>query len=72
MAGIRLPNAIVQVFNRWGTEVYYSEGQYLEEWNGTNKDGKLLPSATYFYVIDTKKKSQRPFNGYLELQTNQP
>ena len=26
----------------------------------------------YFYVIDTKKKSQRPFNGYLELQTNQP
>ena len=66
------PNAIVQVFNRWGTEVYYSEGQYLEEWNGTNKDGKLLPSATYFYVIDTKKKSQRPFNGYLELQTNQP
>ena len=66
------PNAKIQVFNRWGIEVYSTEGRYLNDWEGTNKDGKTLPSATYFYVIDTKKKSQRPFNGYLELQTNQP
>ena len=66
------PNAVIQVFNRWGVEVFKSEGEYLEDWEGTNQDGKSLPSATYFYVIDTKKKSQRPFNGYLELQTNQP
>ena len=66
------PNAKIQVFNRWGIEVFSTEGRYLGDWEGTNKDGKTLPSATYFYVIDTKKKSQRPFNGYLELQTNQP
>jgi gliding motility-associated-like protein len=66
------PNAKIQVFNRWGIEVFSTEGRYLGDWEGTNEDGKTLPSATYFYVIDTKKKSQRPFNGYLELQTNQP
>ena len=66
------PNAKIQVFNRWGIEVFNTEGRYLGDWEGTNEDGKTLPSATYFYVIDTKKKSQRPFNGYLELQTNQP
>ena len=65
-------DAKIQVFNRWGIEVFSTEGRYLGDWAGTNKDGKTLPSATYFYVIDTKKKSQRPFNGYLELQTNQP
>ena len=66
------PNATIQVFNRWGIEVFQNAGAYDEEWDGTYRGGRMLPSATYFYVIDTKKKSQRPFNGYLELQTNQP
>ena len=60
------------MFNRWGIEVFQNAGAYDEEWDGTYRGGRMLPSATYFYVIDTKKKSQRPFNGYLELQTNQP
>ncbi len=64
--------ATVQVFNRWGVEVYRAEPPYLNDWDGTNSQGEVLPSATYFYVIDTKKKSQKPFTGFLELQTEQP
>jgi gliding motility-associated-like protein len=64
--------ATVQVYNRWGVEVYRAEPPYLNDWDGTNKQGQVLPSATYFYVIDTKKKSQKPFTGFLELQTEKP
>ena len=44
----------------------------MNDWEGTNKRGQTLPSATYFYVIDTKKKSQKPFKGFLELTTDKP
>jgi gliding motility-associated-like protein len=64
--------ATVQVYNRWGVEVYRAEPPYLNDWDGTNNQGQVLPSATYFYVIDTKKKSQKPFTGFLELQTEKP
>ena len=44
------PKVIVEVYNRWGTQVFRSEG-YKEPWDGTY-EGKLLPSASYYYVID--------------------
>ena len=62
------PEATVQVFDRWGLEVYQATPPYLNTWQGT-WNGQPLPAATYFYVVDTKKKSQKPFRGYLELQT---
>ncbi len=47
------PDALVEVFNRWGDRVYGSK-RYLNAWdggwNGTFKDN-ILPSATYYYVI---------------------
>ena len=43
------PNNTVQIFNRWGKEVY-NEGGYN---NGTKKfDGKDLPDGVYFYIVD--------------------
>ena len=51
-----------------GLEVYQATPPYLNTWQGT-WNGQPLPAATYFYVVDTKKKSQKPFRGYLELQT---
>jgi len=64
--------ATIYVFNRWGVEVFAADQPYLNDWEGTNKRGETLPSATYFYVIDTKKKSQKPFKGFLELTTDTP
>ncbi|MBK7964966.1 MAG: gliding motility-associated C-terminal domain-containing protein [Bacteroidetes bacterium] len=43
------PNNNVQIFNRWGKEVY-NEGGYN---NSTKKfDGKDSPDGVYFYIVD--------------------
>jgi len=46
------PNAVVQVFNRWGALVHETLGGvgYIA-WDGT-RNGKELPIGTYYYVID--------------------
>ncbi|WP_205513734.1 PKD domain-containing protein [Longitalea arenae] len=46
------PGATVEVFNRYGQRVFYSAG-YGKPWDGT-VGGKLLPMATYYYVIHLK------------------
>lgn len=42
--------ADVAVFNRWGQPVFHSTG-YARPWDGTY-NGKPLPVATYYYVIN--------------------
>ncbi len=41
----------LQIFNRYGTQVY-EQINYTNQWVGQTKDGKELPTGTYFYVID--------------------
>jgi len=50
------PNCTVQVFNRYGQEVYSSRG-YGISWNGTFK-GSALPTGAYYYIIDLKNGSK--------------
>ena len=48
------PNAVVQIFNRWGALVHEtSGGSGYVAWDGT-KEGKELPVGTYYYIIDLK------------------
>lgn len=65
------PEIKVWVYNRWGNLVYQSQ-PYLNDWNGYYTEGANvngpLPASTYFYLIDTMKKSQDPIKGYLEIQ----
>lgn len=63
------PDNKVTVYNRWGNIVFEAE-PYTNDWNGhyKGKAGDSLPASTYFYVVDTKKKSQDPFTGYIEIQ----
>ena len=64
------PELEVKIFNRWGTLVYEAQ-PYLNDWNGWSIKGSPegpLPAATYFYYIDTNKKSQDPIKGYIEIQ----
>jgi gliding motility-associated-like protein len=43
------PEALVQIFNRWGEKIYETKN-YLNDWQGTyNQD--QLPDGTYYYVI---------------------
>ena len=56
------PNNVVAVYNRWGNMIYQSEqGNYAgKPWDGTY-EGKDLPVASYYFVIDfndDKKESQ--------------
>jgi len=65
------PEIKVWVYNRWGNLVHQAQ-PYLNDWNGSYTQGGdvngPLPAATYFYLIDTNKKSQDPYKGYLEIQ----
>ena len=46
------PGAVVEVFNRYGKQVYRSVN-YSNPWNGT-LNGNPLPVATYYWVINPK------------------
>lgn len=46
------PGATVQIFTRTGQKIFSSEG-YDKPWDGTF-NGKPVPVATYYYVIDPK------------------
>nr|WP_317631888.1 choice-of-anchor L domain-containing protein [uncultured Flavobacterium sp.] len=54
----------VQIFNRYGIEVYnYGKG-YTNQWQGQDNEGKELPSGTYFYSIVTPSES---LTGWIQL-----
>jgi gliding motility-associated-like protein len=45
----------LRIFNRWG-QIVYQNPNYQNEWDGRgvgNMLGKLLPSGTYFYSVDS-------------------
>lgn len=58
------PGCIVEVFNRYGQRVFRSEG-YGTAWDGTS-NGKVLPLATYYYVIRLKNGFE-PLTGYVTI-----
>ena len=47
------PQASVNIFDRYGREVFHSIG-YKKPWNGTSQiNGEPLPVGTYYYIIKT-------------------
>ncbi|MBL0308147.1 MAG: gliding motility-associated C-terminal domain-containing protein [Bacteroidetes bacterium] len=46
------PKAELRVFNRWGLEVWSSQGPYRNDWDGHNKQGTLLPDGTYYLIYE--------------------
>ncbi|MFT7606222.1 MAG: gliding motility-associated-like protein, partial [Saprospiraceae bacterium] len=57
------PDSKLNIFNRWGNEVYNKEG-YLNDWGGTWKN-KLLPDGTYFYVLTDG--NGHSYSGYVQI-----
>ncbi|MFY8003600.1 MAG: gliding motility-associated C-terminal domain-containing protein, partial [Chitinophagaceae bacterium] len=48
------PDAVVEVYNRYGQLVYFSKGyNNARGWDGTYQ-GKPLPMGTYYYIVDPK------------------
>ncbi|WP_157363672.1 T9SS type B sorting domain-containing protein [Alkaliflexus imshenetskii] len=70
----------LEIFNRWGTIVYRSEGRrYNNDWDGTSNVGamvsigKELPNGVYFYIFEVKKNVEgklvtKRYSGYVELR----
>lgn len=52
-----MPDVIVNVYNRYGTQVFFSIG-YSKPWDGTNR-GRILPAGNYYYVIESKAAAKR-------------
>lgn len=48
------PNLSLKVFNRWGKEVFVSNGVYNNDWNAESTEGGsgVLPAGSYYYVIE--------------------
>lgn len=60
----------ITIFNRWGNEVYNSEGPYLNDWSGKGKNGDDLPEGTYFVVFtaDSPECGKIDENRWIELR----
>jgi len=64
----RFPNAIVEVYSRWGQRLFSSVG-YATPWNGTH-NGDYIPEGTYYWVIqlnDSSIEDSEPITGYVAI-----
>jgi gliding motility-associated-like protein len=62
------PNAIIEIYNRWGNLVWKSTG-YPKNWDGSNyRNGEILPDGTYFYIINLQSQIyDEPYTGYIQI-----
>ena len=44
------PEAIIEIYNRWGTLIYVSDKGYTNPWDGTYK-GRQMPIDSYYFVL---------------------
>ncbi|MFD2871297.1 PKD domain-containing protein [Mucilaginibacter ximonensis] len=58
------PNATVEIFNRYGGRVFYSNG-YGIPWDG-RQNGTDLPVGTYYYII-SPNSGRKPTSGFLTI-----
>jgi gliding motility-associated-like protein len=66
------PQNKLTFYNRWGNEVFYAEG-YSNDWDGTANRGiilgdGLLPTATYYYILDLNGDGSEILKGYVYIK----
>ncbi|WP_350286941.1 gliding motility-associated C-terminal domain-containing protein [uncultured Croceitalea sp.] len=59
------PNNSLKIYNRWGNLVY-DKKNYTNQWDGTYQ-GKLLPVATYYYILNLNNSDQKIHKGYITI-----
>ncbi|MBU3658754.1 MAG: T9SS type B sorting domain-containing protein [Flavobacteriales bacterium] len=66
------PTNKIQIFNRWGSEVF-SISPYQNEWNGSTTSNLVigegeLPTGTYYYILDLNGDGSTIYKGYVYLK----
>lgn len=59
------PDAVVSIYDRYGRELYKEDG-YENEWNGSDRYGRKLPTDDYWYVVDIMS-IDRVYTGHFTL-----
>ena len=60
------PQAVVDIYDRWGNLVFRSEPGYSTPWDGTFR-GKKLPMDSYHFIIKVNSGNMEPFTGTVTI-----
>ncbi len=60
------PQAVVEIYDRWGSLVFRSESGYSNPWDG-NAFGKEMPMDSYYFVINLNAPGLEPISGSVTL-----
>lgn len=61
------PQAIVEIYDRWGIMVYRSEPGYSDLWDGRSSDGRILPMDSYYFVISLNYEGNETITGTVTI-----
>lgn len=61
------PDAVLEIFDRWGRLVYRTDKVAHEPWRGQSLSGKELPMDAYYFILDIKVAHVKPVTGYVNL-----
>lgn len=61
------PNATLKVFNRWGDQVWDSNGHYTNNFEGNNGRGEVLADGTYYYIYYLNDGSKGQHAGFIQV-----
>jgi gliding motility-associated-like protein len=53
------PNAEIKVYTRWGKLIYHTKNPLAEPWDGRYANGRLVPTDSYFYILDLHDGSKQ-------------
>ncbi len=59
------PGHSLYIYNRWGSKLYQS-WDYDNSWGGTF-EGRPLPVATYYYILELNDLDRRRIKGYINV-----
>ncbi len=60
------PDAVLEIFDRWGRLVYRTENVATEPWDGTSNN-REMPMDSYFYVLELNYMNLEALSGTVNL-----
>jgi gliding motility-associated-like protein len=63
----QFPNLEVQIFNRWGSQVFAKKGFGSGSFDGHNSNGDALPDGAYYYIMNLNDDKKHKFGGAITI-----